>query len=1186
MTFGRLLLRNLRYHWRGNLAVLLGVVVGTAVLTGALFVGDSLRGSLRDLAGEQLGWVEHALVGGKFLRAELADKMPAERVCPAILVQATAGTGAGDEARRVGQVMLLGVDDRFWTAGREPAGPAFWKADKAEGKSAEVVLNSVVARELGVNAGDTIRVNLQKVSRIPRETLLGRREAGDVVDDWPLTVRAVLADHAPGDRFNLNPSPTPPRNVFVPLRLLQARLGQEGRANALFARGGDTTALQKALRGKLTLGDWGLVLRDPENRTHDLFAKLDRNRDGELSRAEWRRRVAETFAEGVRPKRPGVLTREEVLAYYRAHRAYLSLESRNMLLEPAAVDAARAAAKGAGLRAAPTLVYLANGISHGGESIPYSVVAALDPTGVVPPGPLPTGADALGEDEILLAAWSAAPTPPEPGGDVTLTFFLPENQGGLREARSTFKLRGLVPLTGPTADPDLTPEFPGITDKLDIKQWDPPFPYDNKRVKKEDELYWEQYRTTPKAYITYRKGVELWGSRFGNATSIRLAPAEGADLARAAADFERRLLATLQPEQAGLVFEAVRQRSEEAGPGGLDFGGLFLGFSFFLIAAALLLVGLLFRLNLDRRAGEIGLLVATGYPRRAVRRLLLGEGCILSVLGAALGCAGAVGYAWLLLEFLRAWWPGGLEASFLRLHVSVTSIIMGFGLAVLVSLLTIAWAVRILGKIAPSTLLAGQTTQESALDERPGDPGWARAVAAFCLILGLGLIIAGNWVQGHEAQAGTFFGGGALLLGAGLAAVTAWMRGERWKTVQGRGPAALAQLGRRNAARHRTRSLLTAGLLAAAAFLVVAVESFRRDPGRDFLDPLGGSGGYDLYAESALPIFQNLNTEEGRAELNFPRRAEVEFHDAVIEALRLRAGDDASCLNLANPRRPRLFGVPVTMIREGGFRFAALEGTTPQAYATPWQLLQMGPAGRTGGAIPVFGEKNTVAWMLKSGLGGEVIVPDERGRPVKLRIVGLLQDSVFQSGLLMSEENFLKLYPSHAGYNVFLVRAPAERPTAVKTLLERTLAPQGFEVTRSAERLAMYLAVENTYLSTFQMLGGLGLLLGALGLAVVLLRGVWERRGELALLRALGFRSGALGWLVLAENGFLLALGLGVGTLSALLAVLPHVAGGGQVPWLRLAGLLALVLVVGLAAGAAAVAASLRAPLVPALRRE
>src|SRR5262249_12284914 len=149
------------------------------------------------------------------------------------------------------------------------------------------------------------------------------------------------------------------------------------------------------------------------------------------------------------------------------------------------------------------------------------------------------------------------------------------------------------------------------------------------------------------------------------------------------------------------------------------------------------------------------------------------------------------------------------------------------------------------------------------------------------------------------------------------------------------------------------------------------------------------------------------------------------------------------------------------------------------------------------------------------------------------------------------------------------------------------LAGPAFTAPPGAQRLASYLAVENTYLATFQALGGLGLLLGALGLAVVLLRSVWERRGELALLRALGFRRSALGWLVLAENGWLLALGLAVGAASAVRAVAPHLlAGGGELLWLQLLGLLGLVLAVGLAAGAAAVAATLRAPLLPALRRE
>src|SRR5262249_46666935 len=278
-----------------------------------------------------------------------------------------------------------------------------------------------------------------------------------------------------------------------------------------------------------------------------------------------------------------------------------------------------------------------------------------------------------------------------------------------------------------------------------------------------------------------------------------------------------------------------------------------------------------------------------------------------------------------------------------------------------------------------------------------------------------------------------------------------------------------------------------------------------------------------------------------------------------------------------------LLGVPPALIQRGGFRFQdALPGSAAED-ANPWRLLE----SPSDGAVPVLGDATTIQWILKSKLGGQLEVPNERGEPAMLRIVARFADSIFQSELLMTEANFLKLYPSHEGYNFFLIEAPPERADAVKALLEKVLVKQGFEVTPTARRMEAYLTVENTYLLTFQALGGLGLLLGAVGLAVVLLRGVWERRGELALLRALGFRRSALGWLVFSENSFLLALGLGVGAVAALLAVAPHLLGGaGEVPWLRLVGLLALVLAVGLTAGAAAVATTLRAPLLPALRRE
>jgi hypothetical protein len=136
MTLRRLLRRNLFGHWRGNLAVLLGVAVGTAVLTGALLVGDSLRGSLRDLTLRQLGWVDHVLISQHFIRQDLVDHLQAEHACPAILFQGSANRTSSDATGRtdlksvpqvhVGRVTILGVTEQFWLEGQAPLGRDFW----------------------------------------------------------------------------------------------------------------------------------------------------------------------------------------------------------------------------------------------------------------------------------------------------------------------------------------------------------------------------------------------------------------------------------------------------------------------------------------------------------------------------------------------------------------------------------------------------------------------------------------------------------------------------------------------------------------------------------------------------------------------------------------------------------------------------------------------------------------------------------------------------------------------------------------------------------------------------------------------------------------------------------------------------------------------------------------------------
>ncbi|PYT08432.1 MAG: hypothetical protein DMF60_04765 [Acidobacteria bacterium] len=188
--------------------------------------------------------------------------------------------------------------------------------------------------------------------------------------------------------------------------------------------------------------------------------------------------------------------------------------------------------------------------------------------------------------------------------------------------------------------------------------------------------------------------------------------------------------------------------------------------------------------------------------------------------------------------------------------------------------------------------------------------------------------------------------------------------------------------------------------------------------------------------------------------------------------------------------------------------------------------------------------------------------------------------------MLISEADFLRSFPDQGGSSFFLLDVAPEASSAAAGVLEEQLSDFGFDAVPTSERLASFHRVENTYLSTFQTLGGLGLVLGTLGLAAVLLRNVLERRRELALLRAIGYNSTHFALMVITENAFLVCCGLITGALCALLAIGPaFVSRGGHFPALSM-WLLLSVFVVGLFASLAATVAALRTPLLPALRAE
>ena len=298
----------------------------------------------------------------------------------------------------------------------------------------------------------------------------------------------------------------------------------------------------------------------------------------------------------------------------------------------------------------------------------------------------------------------------------------------------------------------------------------------------------------------------------------------------------------------------------------------------------------------------------------------------MAAAGSLLGVAAGVGYAALMLLGLRTWWLGAVVTPFLRLHVTWESLAIGYTSGVAVAFAAIFFSVRRIGRVAPRRLLAGQASEESRLSLRGRGAAFAERKATVrrlvVVLLTIAPIVALLLAPiRDDFRAGAFFGGGAFVLMVWL--VFAWieLRGGGAQVAIRAGRGNLARLAMRNAARNPGRSTLCIGLVAAASFLIVALSAFRLDPTQQVPTLDSGNGGFALVAESDQPIYQDLDTPAGRKDAGLAEQEPL-LAAATIFTLRVKPGDDASCLNLYQPRQPRVLGLPPRFIDRGGFAWA------------------------------------------------------------------------------------------------------------------------------------------------------------------------------------------------------------------------------------------------------------------------
>ncbi|RMF39326.1 MAG: ABC transporter permease [Planctomycetota bacterium] len=1240
LTIGRVAWRSLVYFARSNAAVAMGVAATTAVITGALLIGDSVRGSLRGLVVQRLSNVHVSLQARTFFDPTLLQTLSLPEgvaaVEPTVIASSAAVEfrGGGDNrTRRAGRVQALAVAPGFWESVQLPPGIASPGAE-------EVALNATLAAELGVEVGDEVTLRLGKIAGVPGDLSLGRPD--DATVNIPRQrVAAVLPDDSIGG-FSFHTNQAPPRNVFASLATVTDMLDTGGRVNGALVLAqlagsfpdevGQQWASELNLQFRPRLEDYGLQLdrhtrifpdpniddpalgQTPPETVFDYYQLTSKeliidlptsaavyDKVGHSNATRMLAYLANSIARieapqrDMRPDRRAAVfeARHPDDVLYNAQRGRPSMQLA-IVEPPASIDDAIRASRMGDIGFGAEEEDLPKILSR---LVPYSIVVGVDP-----------------DEELRLQdyrqidfsdlyvpycwinTWLAEQLDAQPGDWVRMTYYQPETADGQQvELATNLMIAGIVPITEPKRrflrnrpamfdrrptvfnDPHMTPSVPGVTDQESISQWDLPFPL-TYEIEPVDDEYWNNHRLTPKLFLPYRYAAtrSMFASRFGATTSVRVPASKVSDPQVLRDAIDEALLPTRALK--GLNFIPIRSQQLEASAGTTPFDALFLSLSFFVIVAALLLVFLLLKLGLQQRATQVGVWLALGFTAARIRSILLREQALVCLLGTAIGIAVGIGYAQLMLAGLETWWVGAITTRFLDFYMTPVSLVLGAVSGGVVSLLTIFLGLRQLSRLEPLVVLRGNASSLNLPDQ--GRPAIWAGLAAVAGVAGAATVVAGLNQTGME-RAGAFFGSGMLLLLAALLALRYRIE-VQMSAVQQPTRIGLAGMAFRSAIRNPGRSMLAVSMLAVTSFLISSMSVFQMSPTQR------GYGGFDLIAESSIPIFKDPGSGAARQEMLGPKAAALQ--GVSIVSFRARLGADASCNNLYQVAEPTILGVPPRMaeLHDYAPEKVAFDWVAAEDPENPWRGLERQGDGSRSYPVPVILDQNTAAWSLKQGARlGDTIELEIGGKPLYFRTVGLLSNSIFQGKLLIGKENFERLFPHETGFRFFLINSGDQPASQVAELLEEGWSDAGLDVQNSETILQQFLNVQNTYISAFQALGALGLLLGTLGLAAVQLRSVMERRRELALMQAIGFSPRRLNRLITAETFALLGTGVGIGILCAILALGPYVIEMG--PQLSLLGPLLLLLVV-VAVGFAVVQLTLRSvtrkPLLEALRNE
>jgi ABC-type antimicrobial peptide transport system permease subunit len=1077
--------RSLSYYGKDAVYQVIIVALLTAVITGSLLTGESVRESLRKAASEKLGNTDIVISSGlRYFDPSVADRiyMPPGEKAMAILEENGYCQNFSTGVTAL-NTKIFGVCEEFFL---------FNSGESQIIEPGTAVVNSRLAQHLEVKPGDEIIIHFRTVDPIPANAPFAPKEENQ--GSKVLRVSKILSPEQSGN-FSLGISQIAPMNVFMNIKDVSRSDEKILKANRLLIHNSTNrpeSFYSDALSAILTLSDIGLSLRRS-------------SKTGEPELISNRIFIDSTIVATVIERIPS---------------------------------------------ATPVLTYLANSISFKDRSTPYSFISSL--TSSLP--------EDMNNEEIIINRWLADDLGVIPGDSLAITWFVQGSGGRLEEKGMMFLISGIVDNNSSYADPSLMPDFPGISGSTTCSDWDAGIPLLLDRIREKDEEYWNIYKGTPKAFISYETGKKLWSNNFGSATAIRF------PVGMPVSEIENRLAGSIVPAKSGFTIKDIRRSSEKAADEGIDFGSLFMSLSIFIIISCIVLLSMAVSIFFDSRKQQVRIYFALGFRRRDIKNMLFAEAALLSGIGAIPGVF--IGYLMnmLIITALNSVWSGAVQTDTLSAGFSVMPLLYGFILSVLITSLLINIKARsFLASLSQTT--TGELKVHSA---RLNNIYLILALLAFASVL------ISAWIFNRNSSVLFFAAGSFLFTVMVLLLRSYYIRSKKADKEKGELSSSYSRL---YYFFNPTQAITPVIIIAAGVFAVIITGANRQVPGEKMLLPSGGTGGYLLWAESALPVRQDLSRTEGRQEFGLDESdlKDLEF----VQAKRL-SGDDASCLNLNHVTSPPVLGIdPAAFIEKGSFSFASRLKNIPDK--NPWTMLGFRQEDNT---IYGIADQTVLQWGLKIKTGDTLILRTEDGQPLNIIICAGLKSSVFQGHLIIGGDDFTRYFPSVSGSSVFLIDGNPELTDHYQEVLNERFSGYGLSSMKAGDKLVSFLEVTNTYLNVFTILGALGMMLGAAGLGFILLRNFNQRKREFALMAATGFSQGKIRNLILRDQIVILIWGILTGTLSGLTATVPSIMSGNEIPWNVILVMVVLITAIGFIALAMSIKSVRNEVLIEQLRKE